>query len=283
MSLQNKINTSCLCGIFYGMPFMDYWERIEYINASMITQGLKSMRHMDLAVNTILDNNDTPAKRWGRLMHRAILEPRFLDNVTVLGPKERLTAAMKEKDHDGGVYLRVQEYQALRCARKMMMASHCAPIIDSIESDEVSLFWETDSIKCKGRIDGVDSNLRIIEYKSTRPGDFAPRQFARAAFNYGYHIKAGWLALGMKKLRNLPDLPAVTFVVQENQPPFDCYFRILGGENLAMAADEALAIAENYIDCKKDGRFPGISEELDEPYQFPAYSSYHDANDWSPE
>jgi len=100
----------------------------------------------------------------------------------------------------------------------------------------------------------------VPDYKTSISAD--PREFAKAAANFGYHQQADWYLDGLKTLRGDPDM-AFVFIVQEKTAPY--LVSVVQLDANAMEAGRRLnrRALSIYADCTQTGVWPGYTSGVE--------------------
>jgi exodeoxyribonuclease VIII len=256
------------------IPYPEY-AAIPAINAGAIVAGMKSMLHMH-AEMTHTCPTDSPAMRWGRLAHMAILEPDRFFAEAVVWPGGR--KAGKEWERfvadcgDDEMILTQDELDKLADMSAMIHKNRDAHHLISTTGHEVSLTWDQPLYgqgKCRADILSDDGAI-VADYKTAR--SIVQRDFWRSAWSLGYHIKMGWYAHGIAVLTGRH--PSVRVIVQENVRPFDCWVCVMPPALVEKSAIEAVEIARRYNVHRAIGTFPGVVPSgvmID--YELPAWAT----------
>ena len=236
----------------------DEYKTLPGINASAICAGRKSMLHMHHYM-TGGDDKDTPAMRWGRIVHAAILEPeRFLDTVSLWEGKVRRGRewdACKDAAPDTELIVTPDEMEKLRAMQRNVWAMpEAADMLKTCETEQV-VQWEGKYGKAKGRVDAIRPGL-VMDYKTT--ANIEPSAFFRTAFNLAYHAKMGWYAHGIEIATGRR--PTVRLIVQEASAPFDCWVCEMPDSIVRDGEEEAVEIARAFHVAVHLDHFPGVSE-----------------------
>jgi hypothetical protein len=202
----------------------------------------------------------TPAMRWGEIVHSYILEfdkfldeyviePEGLDKRTKEGKawsEEAKQQGLRAVSHDEHETLKQMYYSVVsnEDARELM---HTAQMI------EPSVYWEEDGAKCRARPDVVGKHF-IADLKTTSN----IRNFAKDAFNFRYHVQAAFYLSGLQNNGFKPI--HFRFLVVETEPPFLCQVFLSDNFFLARGADEYKKDLADYIRCTEMNEWPGLPE-----------------------
>lgn len=260
----------------------DYITEVNYrtsegINASAITSGLKSMLHMHYTM-TGGERADSPAMKFGRQAHMAVLEPRrwAASRNVYRGEGSKATKEYKAwaADIDDTDMIVTASESAAFDDMSLAIWQHkeCAWLLDGCIF-ETPIWWDSDRYgRGKARIDAHKTGY-IIDYKTTRSLD--PRAFMRSAFNLNYHIRMGWYVHGWEMLTG--ERRDVVLIVQETEPPYDCYPMHMSDFVIGKGEQEAVDIAVRYHCCRTAGSFPGVASDMVE-FELPAWAGGDEVN-----
>lgn len=254
--------------IIPNLPREDY-DRIDAVNWSRLKAMLRSPAHYRHGL--LAKHVDTDAKKRGRAVHLAILEPdRFQAECVVWteGPRKgkawaKFSAAnadreiLTEKEHD----LCLQLSAAVRGsadAMRYLTGGHAeATMRWALESParEALDGWRFD---CKGRVDYVAA--AIADVKSTK--DASPAGFGREVWRYQYHCQAAFYADGHEAATGVR-LPFVLIAV-ETEPPHVVQVYRISDEILDLGREAYRACLDRLAFCKREGDWSGYAtgEEL---------------------
>lgn len=203
---------------------MPYTERQDRVNWSTLKWILTSPKHYRHALATPFA--DSPAKKLGRLIHTAILEPHKLEARYVVSPN--FHRGMKDetaiaKGYEGGreaaaeFDLQLSEWQEVVSADDLdraRMARDAFTLPPGI-AHEMRIEW-TDpdtGIACRGRVDYLGADL--IDIKTTNSIHNCERDAAR----YMYHAQLAWYFDGLINSGANPNTAQILFI--ESSAPFD--------------------------------------------------------------
>lgn len=260
-------------GLYYDVPDAVYHRRELGIVSNT---ALKEFSRAPLAYRAWLAGQDeeTPALRFGKLLHTAVFEPeRFAREFAIApefgpcnhkGPKDARERWRKEQlDRGVGEDGWVSADEGARI-KGMVRTLYAHPKISRMLGDgasEVTIRWNDPStgLPCKARIDYLAELLSLVlDLKSTL--DATQESFTRDMGNHGYHrqeahYRAGLAALGC---------PVSDFVFGgiEKAPPY-----LIGLYQHDAAAVEAAARknAEDmarFADCLARDHWPGLPEQV---------------------
>lgn len=287
--------------IIYDLPFAAYCE-IDALNQSRLKLFKKTPLH---ARHEILHGKiDTQALVVGHASHTMILEPeKFRDNYAVFADDDiikdvmaanpatqspRATKIYKdakaiwEAKHAGHAHLTACEYARCR-GIQAAVASH--PIASQLlygdaGENELTLVWELPDGKdghAKARIDRLTRWNKfncVVDVKTWNAKDadaiLDQRSVEKQIHQYGYHNQAAWYLDGLSQLA--PANYTFIFVFVEQEAPHDVAVYELSEEAIEKGRAENAARMEQYLDCKKTDRWPGVSAEI-KPVGLPVWAA----------
>jgi len=239
----------------YNLPFE------EYLAAEGISQSqLKKLAECPLKYKYfVLENNNQPpteAMKTGSAFHTLVLEPELFKNTYHIIPKMRRSGPKwtEEQDKAGEKeILWLEEYEALA---EMLAAINKHPQASAYlegAQTEVSMFWEEDGLKCKGRIDAIKKfgdKVALLDLKTTM--DANRGSFNREVFNRRYDIQAAYYMDGYKAITGIePEI--FVFIAIEKSAPYIVHLHYLTKDDEAIkyARDEYISSLDKYIMCNE--------------------------------
>ena len=229
---------------------MTYYEN-PAVNKSTLWWLRKSPAHFQWARTA--ETSDTPAMRFGRAVHAAILTPSlYLERFKVFTGDRRTKAGKEEYQAliDSGVEI-ITEDEA-ETINQMMSA--CPDSIFKICETEKELYW-TDpdtGVSCKGRLDAVKPGT-VVDYKTTT--DASTDGFAREAIRYGYDLQAA-MYLEAAKQNGYGDCE-FWFIAQEKSAPFATNIIKAGDAFLDRGRWLMMDLLTKYKECAAKDEWPG--------------------------
>ena len=237
------------------------------VNWSTLREMKRSPAHYKHRRET--PREDTPAMRFGRALHCAVLEPDRFPVEWTLYDGRRAGSAWTEfvTVNAGKSVLTLEDYQRVLDARDAVLAHKAARRLLRNGRTEVTVQWVDPAtrIKCKARLDHLRGDV-LTDLKTTR--DVDARAYGRLAANNGVieqmaFYRRGLLATGHKDV-------AVNLVVVEAEAPHDVAVRTLD-EDMLWAGDEIVGgLLAEVKRCRRLRRWPGRYPEP-EPLAVPPW------------
>lgn len=235
----------------------------EGINKSTLWEMRKSPAHYKYS----LDNppEDTPALRFGRALHSAILTPSAFKREVFVSPainqrtkagKEEFAEWLSSVPNDATI-LNPDEMQLLRDMVKAYKGSAEARALLKGSRREVPLFWKDRELglPCKCRVDAITPKA-IIDIKTTT--DASTDAFKRDALKYGYHVQAAhYLEAILAKNGKLLDW---YFIVIEKKAPYGVHVLKAEPGFIDYGAFERTRLLEKVKDCMESNAWPSYKQ-----------------------
>lgn len=241
------------------MPRAQY-DTLERVNWSRLKEMARSPAHYRWALEHPPEDSD--AKKVGRALHLAILEPeRFASECVVWTGGRRAGKAWDEFSalHEGKEILTADEAERIEGMRRAVLASPAAAQLVSGGRAEVTMLWDTEVVPgvvvpCRGRLD-YERPDALVDLKVTR--DASPEGFGRHAWVMRYHAQAAFYVDGYAAItgRTLP----FVFVAVENVAPYVVQTYVMTPEAMAAGRDEYMRLLAQLETCRITGEWPGYA------------------------
>lgn len=238
------------------------YDRLEAWNFSRLRVLAKSPKHFAHAIK--YGSSDSAARKFGRVVHLAVLEPdAFEDRIGVWTAKTDAGAASPRRGkawdafvaaHPGKELITETEHdEAMGIANALHEDEHAAPLLSGGQS-EVSIGWEFGGYGLKCRIDLVTPKY-IIELKKTR--NASPTAFQWDAEAYQYHAQAAWqldgfvLATGQQREHRI--------IAVEDSAPYVSQVYFYTEEEIAAGRAEYQRWLTIFEECQRSNNWRGYS------------------------
>jgi len=232
----------------------------EYIDIDAINHsGLKAFSKCPAkykAYRDGLESESSQALGFGRAYHTLILEPDLFDKQYYICPHgaTRATIENKEIATTGKELLAFSEGITLFSMQHAIKSHKGAmDLLDNMIATEVTETWvdKETGLQCKARVDGILSDGRKVDLKTTI--DASPRAFANACARYNYYSQSAWYS---------EDMRSIVFIAQEKSAPYLVALYEL--DFVAMTEGKAFCAntLEGMRSCLNTGVFPGYIESV---------------------
>lgn len=246
------------------MSNADY-RKHEGISKSDLFKITKSPYHFKYWMDHKDEQEDTTALRFGRAVHKYILETDdFFNEFAIMPVFDRRTKDGKAQyeawmnENASKDYVTEEEFETLKAMAEVVKNNKYASRLLKGEHEK-SFFWvdEETGEACKCRPDcltEVGEQHIIVDYKTTEDAELSA--FMKSAIKYGYDLQAGMYCEGMKK--NTGHDYIFVFVAQEKKPPFD--INVLQVDEFFMKEGTELFhnLMNIYHECKTTGNWWGV-------------------------
>jgi len=227
-------------GLHFDVSFSDYC-RIDAINASLLCKVLESTPGHAKSRLDSDEDDDTDAKRFGRLLHLAVLEPAsFETDVRCLPPNpprkpsqpQRLAANRSENSQasidfwdawnaDPREIIKVKEMAKLQGIMGSIRRTQCINYVTGGRA-EVTMVWidPVTGLLCKGRLDFLQNQPWADVISDIKKSAFLIRadRWKRTVEQFSYHVKAAFYVDGYRTLTG--ETPWFVWLAVEDFPPY---------------------------------------------------------------
>lgn len=208
---------------------------------------------------------DTPAMKFGRAAHAAILTPTaYKRDFAVMPNIDRRTKAGKEaydefcRQAEGREVISQEDAQVIRkMACEFRKTPRANELLKNCRRRECALYWQDSEtgVDCKGRIDAIRHEY-VIDYKTAASA--GTDTFRREALKYGYDLQA---AMYMEAARaNGYDPTDFYFIVQEKNPPYLVNVIRAGDAFIDRGMWIMRDLLAKYKTCRDTDTWPGYGE-----------------------
>lgn len=227
----------------------------------------------------------TPAKLLGSAIHCATLEPddfpyRYAVVPEGIDRRSKIGKEFYQELEAGGQSPLTAEQYAAVMSTSTSLRTH--PIISYLLSlhgkVEQSMYWrdKATGVICRMRPDYMIEpcsqfpNGLILDLKSAE--DASPVGFAKAAYNYAYHMQAAWYPDGFQQIFGTREAPAFIFGSAEKEAPFAAAVYSASAEQIRLGRYHNRRLLEQYAQCLAADQWPGFNQEAS-PLALPAWGA----------
>ena len=269
-------------GVYYGLPFSVYLQ-IDAANASLLwTMREKSPLHA--LYEREHPKPPTPALEFGRLFHKALLEPKlWADTVRTLpsdAPRRPTDRQRNAKNPSPATVAAVEWWDAWEADVKETITSDDAESIAAMCASvrasqcknyttggrsEVTMVWKDDEtgLLCKGRCDYLQrpdlGNDVITDVKTTL--DASARGFSRAAYNFGYFLPAAYYSDAWLRLTG--EQPFFVWLAVEKQPPYVAKAWEVDEKIIQAGRNAYRSLLNRWADCVARDTYPAYGDNVE--------------------
>lgn len=239
------------------------------ITATAIKAGATSMRLMQAEMTGARAREETPAMRWGSIIHAAIMEPTtFAARSTIWTGGRRAGKEWEAFKADAGGKMILTPDERFEIMAIVKLVNHHTRAMSLLASQfsEAVCRW-TDPAYGRGqcRLDKSQPGAAWLELKTTA----ATTQGAYLSQHYrlGYDLQLGWYSIGAGA-----GVPCYLLVVSTTAP-YDVWLYHVPQAVLEAGRVKAVDIARRYRACEAAGVFPGADNGEEElTFEPPAWA-----------
>jgi hypothetical protein len=247
----------------YNLPEKDYFA-VKAFSSSLGKQMLRSCAH-GLAYLTRPEEKPTEAQAFGKLIHRAVLEPTRIKSIAIK-PKGMSFATTEGKAwkaaHEGKEIVPASDVEDVQgIIKSIYMDEDAANILRTPNHKIEQSVFVTDpktGLLLKARFDLYGGNF-IADLKSTRTADPDTHGFPREIAFLRYHVQAAFY-MDVAKLAGIP-AETFVFIAFEKEPPYACVTFQLDDMSIQKGREEYRHALDLYAECMEAGKWPGYSRK----------------------
>jgi len=216
------------------------------------------------------DSEQSPALRWGTLVHTRVLEPAVYHSTVVVAPQcDRRTKAGKEIWEEfttfnaGKTIITEDEFTKLSDIA-IAIGEHAGArtLLDGDVSIESSMFWtdEETGVQCRARPDIIRPDGLIVDLKTTQ--DASSGAFAKSCAQFRYHVQAAFYMDGLAAQG--VEVQGFAFIAVEKDAPHLIATYVCDRTMLEIGRQAYQADLRTYAECKATNIWPGYPETIEE-------------------
>jgi hypothetical protein len=253
----------------YQMPDEVYHShKLRAINQSGLKKMMQSPAHYKAWKKE--SQKETPALRFGKMFHMAILEPEkfkelyipnTLGKLDLRKTENKIKKQQFEEENAGKIIIEVDEHKALTGMQDSFYNHPYAKNLISNGHAELACFWKDadTGILCKCKLDYFTPQLDIVtDLKTTEDAS----QFAKSAAKYDYHFQNAWY---LDAARNHFDISTqMIFIPIEKTLPHGLRLIKLSNDDISDGRDMYKRYLERFAECLSNDSWPCYDYELTE-------------------
>lgn len=258
-------------GVYKDVSFETYrlWDAA---NISMLGGFTRTAAHV--RYEQLHGRPDTEAKKLGRAVHLAVLEPeRFAREVVVAPHVDRRTKVGKADwaaflaEHPTATHIEAEDFERLAAMRDSILAHPTAGIFFRGRGlNELSIVWDDPQtgVRCKARIDRIapiNTAVVIGDLKTAR--DAGRHAFESDLSSHGNARQAAHYTSGMQVLMPTEQPRQFVFFVVESAAPFLTACYDVDPDSMAHAENERQSFLRAYRECRATGIWSGYAEGIE--------------------
>lgn len=144
-------------------------------------------------------------------------------------------------------------------AKNRLNHSELSGLFDKRDA-ELTYIWNEGPTWCRAMVDMISKDRKfILDYKTT--GVSAnPEDFIRVILSHGYDVQESFYRRGVKNIEGTD--PKFIFMVQENEPPYQCSFVGLSPEFQNLGESKVVRGLDLWRTCILTGEWPGYPKQV---------------------
>jgi hypothetical protein len=270
-----------LAEVLFNQSEFDY-RREEGVNQSSLKKILDSPAHYKAALKNKLI--PTPAMEMGTALHclsldgrkkfeaSYIMKPEGLSLATKAGKEWKAEVGRKKVLNTGGKDDPWNSVQGMATSLERL-AWFDPSQKDYIKHNEISVYWDWEGVKCKGRLDRVlvDEGI-VLDLKTTDSVD--PETFLKKVVNLGYDFQAAYYARAAEEAFGKPF--KFIFVAVERKAPFTVDLFEVSPDMMAEGMAKCTAALRLYKTCSETEEWPNrepVIRQLEYPGWYKPYGT----------
>jgi exodeoxyribonuclease VIII len=212
---------------------------------------------------------DSPALRFGRALHVAVLEPDVFRTMYAVAPDvDRRTKEGKKiyadwvEEHADAELLSDSDMEQIQSMVAAVQAHPFAAKLFSAGDSEVSIRWDDPEYgcPCKARLDHWAGGM-VADLKTCQ--DARDEAFAKSFYRYGYYMQAPFY-LDALTLATGKQCGPFLFVAIEKEPPHGIQVHEVPKDELDYGRQEYKRLLAIYAECVRNDSWPGYEPEINQ-------------------
>ncbi len=264
---QSEVLNYPIGELIENVPF-DLYRKAPGMNSSALKDILQSPAHFYQRKYLQAEKKETPALKFGKLFHYAVLEPDLFRKRAVVEPD--VDKRTKEGKYQMQIFEGNLEPDALimnqndlvrltGMIQKMEMHKIARGLLEK-GLRETTIFWndsETGDL-CKARPDFITEDGLLIDLKTT--SDARYKYFSRDAGEYMYFVQAAHYLESARVTKKMKCEDFI-FLAFESEAPYEIAVYPMGQQSLESGVTVRRKAMRIYSECKKKNEWPGYNPE----------------------
>lgn len=211
-----------------------------------------------------IQRKESPAMRFGTLVHSALLEPHdFMKRATVqpdFGPlQSSINRAKRDQwlaENFERMVVTADEYERLTAMVEAVWKNpDVKALVSGGHAEASGYFRHAGGIHCRTRPDYLKPAM-IVDLKTTSDASYAG--FQKSVANYGYHVQAAMYLMGHRIMES--EGAEFVFLAVESEYPHATAAYALDPASLAKGTSQVEMAIERIAECMKTRIWPGHPE-----------------------
>ena len=160
--------------------------------------------------------------------------------------------------------------EMVKAARDQLRQTELAFILDDGDA-ELTAIWQEGPIWCRGRMDKVSADRKVIVDLKNTTASAQPDAFIRRILDGGFDLQAATYTRAVQVLASTQ--PKFVLIVVETDPPYALSLVSLTPQWLALAERKRVAAVSQWAECMASGVWPS----------YPTRIAYADCPPWAEE
>lgn len=222
----------------------------------------RTAAHYKAYIDGLLYVEQTPAMRFGSLVHRAVLEPDTYRNAFVIKPEGMNFATREGKEWKSAqtkpILANDEASKVSQIVDAVWKHSYAKRLLKDAVTEQCLFAMDSHNMLRKGRLDALIKGSAVPDLKTTQCAD--PREFERSIGKFRYHVQAAYY-LDLCKLVGI-DKSQFVYIVVEKEPPFAVAVYSLDSEAIELGRLEYQRDLAAVRECLEKGTWPGFPEDI---------------------
>ena len=239
------------------------YHSLNFLSKSKLDNLKKSPEYFKYSMENEIEES-TDAMDFGSLFHCLLLTPGDFQKDFAIEPEVNKRTnegkAVLEQfyaDNEGKTIISKKDVEAAALLIESVKNHPIAGKLVEGGKKELTIFWEEDGIQFKGRLDQLKDGI-IVDYKTTTSA--SPEDFAKKAYDYGYHKQAYLYSKGYEIITKEKPKAFIFVAVEKAEPYSVCVF-VADDTFMRVGQIETEIMLDTYKRCSASGNWYGYNGE----------------------